>query len=147
MFLRPAVAEQPAQKFFSATGRESTCFSPLKNNQTLPSVVGTTWWLLIRGCGCWSSCVVQMPAGGAEAAESAELPLALSAHMQQMSRCCSHIDWLVFAVWKPSGHRDPTYWHDRDLQSRRGLEKILLDLKRSLHAGSSPVHLLQLLFS
>lgn len=89
------------------------------------------------------------PAGGAEAAESAELPLALSAHMQQtrQRRCCSHIDWLVFAAWKPSGHLDPAYWRDRDLQSRRGLEKILLDLKRSLHAGSSPVRLLHLLFS
>lgn len=93
--------------------------------------------------------IQQLPAGGAEAAESAEFLLALSAHMQQMRqrRCCSRIDWLVFAAWKPSSHRDPTYWHDRDLQSRRGLEKILLDLKRSLHSGSSPVRLLHLLFS
>lgn len=83
------------------------------------------------------------PAGGAEAAESAELPL----QQTRQRRCWSHIDWLVFAAWKPSGHLDPAYWRDRDLQSRRGLEKILLDLKRSLHAGPSPVRLLHLLFS
>lgn len=34
---------------------------------------------------------------------------------------------------------DPTYWRDRGLQSRRGLERIPLDLELALLADSSSV--------
>lgn len=138
MFLRPAASEQVAHQH--RRWRKWLFLSVEKLAK--PAVCSWDHEVAVHQRLCRAS--QQLPAGGAETAESA-----LSAPLQQLRqrRCSSHIDWLLFAAWKPSGHSDPTYWHDGDLQSRRGLEKILLDLKRSLHAGSSPVRLLHLLFS